>query len=223
MNRFVLHSIRQKNVYASRQLSGFISVNNPIPINKKSLTKIVATIGPKSEQLPDLTKVVDAGMKIMRINFSHATYEEADLRAGNIYRVFEKTAKSNEKNLLAVMLDTQGPEIRTGMFANDVKELELVMGNLVTLSTRAEIREKQTEKLIWISYNDLPTTARIGTAILLDDGAIELIVEKIDTSAGELVCRIANTGVLGNKKGVNIPGGTVNLPAMSEKDERDIK
>jgi len=238
MNRLVVHrSIKIQNVFhknnnnnhhLNRQLSGFISVfNNPVvaaSANKKqSLTKIVATIGPKSEQLPDLTKVVGAGMKIMRINFSHATYDEANLRAGNIIRVSHVEAKTNEKNLLAVMLDTQGPEIRTGMFANNVKELELVMGNQITLSTRPEIREVQTDKKIWISYNDLPTTARVGTAILLDDGAIELIVEKIDTAAGELVCRIQNTGILGNKKGVNIPGGSVNLPAMSDKDEKDIK
>lgn len=223
MNRLTHRSIRRSILNANRSFSGFVSVTTPVPPNKKSLTKIVATIGPKSEQLPDLTKVVGAGMKIMRINFSHATYEEADLRAGNIVRVSEPSAKSNDKNLLAVMLDTQGPEIRTGMFGNGVKELELVTGNMVTLSTRPEVRETQTESKIWISYKDLPTTARIGTAILLDDGAIELVVEKVDAAAGELVCRIANTGVLGNKKGVNIPGGTVNLPAMSDKDEKDIK
>lgn len=223
MIRIAPRSLRHNVFHVNRNLSGFISVNTPIPANKKSLTKIVATIGPKSEQLPELTKVAAAGMKIMRINFSHATYEEADLRAGNITRVLDPAAKSKDKNLLAVMLDTQGPEIRTGMFANGVKELELVTGNTVTLSTRPEVRETQTENKIWISYKDLPNTARIGTAILLDDGAIELIVEKIDTAAGELVCRIANTGVLGNKKGVNIPGCKVNLPAMSDKDEKDIK
>ena len=85
------------------------------------LTKIVATIGPKSEQLPMLSQLVAAGVRIMRINFSHATYEEADLRVQNLRL---SRGMNSATNLRAVLLDTQGPEIRTGMFAN-VKEVEL--------------------------------------------------------------------------------------------------
>lgn len=106
--------------------------NSSIP-----LTKIVATIGPASEQLPMLTKVVDAGLTVMRINFSHATYEEADLRTNNLNSQREKdiTSSASPKdgwvvNTRAVMLDTQGPEIRTGSFEG-VKEVELKAGNEV--------------------------------------------------------------------------------------------
>lgn len=84
-----------------------------------SLTKIVATIGPASEQLSELTKVTDAGMKLMRINFSHATYEEADLRTSNLRKYAAN--KGAKQDLNSIMLDTQGPEIRTGSF-KDVKE-----------------------------------------------------------------------------------------------------
>ena len=95
------------------------------------LTKICATIGPASEQLPMLTQVVAAGMRIMRLNFSHATYEEADLRMTNLKLCPGKNNASSNLNLRAVMLDTQGPEIRTGSFSSGVKEVTWVTGQKV--------------------------------------------------------------------------------------------
>ena len=103
------------------------------------MTKIVATIGPASEQLPMLSKVFDAGLNVMRINFSHATYEEADLRTNNLNTCREKDASiaiPNDGwmvNTRSVMLDTQGPEIRTGSFEG-AKEVELVAGTQVSFS-----------------------------------------------------------------------------------------
>ena len=175
----------------------------------KQLAKIVATIGPKSEQLPMLKKVVDAGMKIMRINFSHATYEEADLRAANIAKCSSDSG-AQESNIYSVMLDTQGPEIRTGSFDNNIKEVELISGNKVVLSVDPQLRNKQTELKIWISYNQLMQSVHPGTSILLDDGAIELLVEKVEMTTLEVHCKVLNTGTLGNKKGVNIPGTFIN-------------
>lgn len=95
------------------------------------LTKICATIGPASEQLPMLKQVVAAGMRIMRLNFSHATYEEADLRMKNLKLSPGKNFTSENLNLRAVMLDTQGPEIRTGSFAGGVKEITWEIGQKV--------------------------------------------------------------------------------------------
>ena len=95
------------------------------------LTKICATIGPASEQLPMLQQVVSAGMRIMRLNFSHATYEEADLRMTNLKLSPGKHNIPNNLNLRAVMLDTQGPEIRTGSFADGVKEITWEIGQKV--------------------------------------------------------------------------------------------
>lgn len=153
--------------------------------------------------MPKLQHVTDAGMRIMRINFSHATYEEADLRVKNLKLCSEGELVDGrgESNLRAVMLDTQGPEIRTGSF-KDVKELELVMGNKLILSISDEVRTSQSVGKIWISYNKLLDTVKIGTKILLDDGAIEVIVESISKASGEVVCAIQNTGILGNKKGL---------------------
>ena len=172
--------------------------------SKLPLTKIVATIGPKSEQLPVMTEVVAAGMRIMRINFSHATYEEADLRVKNLRLSpglsHGKTGSKDCLNLRAVMLDTQGPEIRTGMFEG-VKSMDFVTGQKVRCKpleliltihssnnvnflsflalqialTANEIwRFKQSEHKIWVSYKDLLNTVKEGSSILFDDGAIEV-------------------------------------------------
>lgn len=98
------------------------------------LVKIVATIGPASEELPIMKQVVQAGMRIMRLNFSHATYEEANLRVKNLRLCPGMNKTSEYMNLRAVMLDTQGPEIRTGMFATGTKEVLMEIGHKVTVS-----------------------------------------------------------------------------------------
>mmetsp|Transcript_1324 Transcript_1324/g.1402 ORF Transcript_1324/g.1402 Transcript_1324/m.1402 type:complete len:558 (-) Transcript_1324:81-1754(-) len=190
------------------------------------LTKIVATIGPASEQLPMLTKVAEAGLTVMRINFSHATYEEADLRTTNLNSFREKdiaTAASPKDgwvvNTRAIMLDTQGPEIRTGSFEG-VKEVELKAGNEVVVTSDPAFRTKQTTEKLWISYSKLSETAKPSNIILLDDGAIQLQVVK--HLGNDLKCKILNSGTLGNKKGVNMPGLKVQLPAISDKDKEDL-
>ena len=138
------------------------------------LTKICATIGPASEQLPMLTQVVAAGMRIMRLNFSHATYEEADLRMKNLKLSPGKNNNLGNMNLRAVMLDTQGPEIRTGSFAGGVKEVSWVTGQKVVISINDTLRNEQATDKIWISYKKLFNTVTEGAVILLDDGAIEV-------------------------------------------------
>lgn len=182
-----------------KYLSTFAELSSSKP-NRIQLSKIVATIGPASEQLPALTQVVQAGMKIMRINFSHATFDEANLRSTNILKVSSPDGQ-REKNLYSVMLDTQGPEIRTGSFPQGIKEIELKQSDSLILSINNDVRSNQTSDKIWISYTKLFETVRIGTSILLDDGAIEVKVRHIDALKGEVTCTIVNSGSLGNKKG----------------------
>lgn len=196
--------------------------------NRLGLTKITATIGPASEQLPTLHEVVSAGVNIMRINFSHATYEEALLRVTNL-NSFRGGFNSDggvdglgqKTNMRAIMLDTQGPEIRTGSF-DGVKNVELQANNTITLTIDETHRTKQTTEKLWISYKSLPKTVKPGNIILVDDGAISLEVLSVlgDT---DISCKILNSGTLGNKKGVNMPGLVVDLPAMSNKDREDIR
>jgi hypothetical protein len=160
----------------------------------------------------------------MRINFSHATFEEADLRVKNLRLSAgsgQAAAAHGSLNLRAVMLDTQGPEIRTGSFAGGVKEVELCADDEVRLSVDPALRSAQTKELLWVSYLDLSSTVQEGSSVLLDDGAIELKVLRVSPEGVQ--CRVANTGVLGNKKGVNIPGHVLTLPAMSDKDRVDFK
>eukprot|EP00598_Pedospumella_elongata_P003117 CAMPEP_0184966804 /NCGR_PEP_ID=MMETSP1098-20130426/370_1 /TAXON_ID=89044 /ORGANISM="Spumella elongata, Strain CCAP 955/1" /LENGTH=518 /DNA_ID=CAMNT_0027488147 /DNA_START=100 /DNA_END=1656 /DNA_ORIENTATION=+ len=192
------------------------------------LAKIVATIGPASENLPMLSHVMNAGMRLMRINFSHATYEEADLRVGNLKKCFgvnhaDGKLVNGQANMRAVMLDTQGPEIRTGSFGGSTKEVELFIGQQITLTNDPAVRTNQTADRIWISYQKLQSTVTAGSRILLDDGAVEVEVLSKGTQHGEIVCKVNNQGVLGNKKGVNMPGLAVELPAMCDKDKVDIR
>ena len=176
---------------------------------KLPLVKIVATIGPASEQLPMLSKVAAAGMRIMRINFSHATYEEADLRAGNILKCRDIVGSNlspfsdsnGYTNSLSIMLDTQGPEIRTGSFAPGVKEVEITAGQEMILCTNDEFSKAQTASRIWISYPKLFETATEGAIIMVDDGAVLFKVESKNNESKELICRAMNSGVLSNKKG----------------------
>ncbi len=184
------------------------------------LTKIVATVGPASEQLPMLTQVTAAGLNIMRINFSHATYEEADLRTNNLRQC--PPYKDNNDNLRPVLLDTQGPEVRSGSFAGGVKEVEFVKGATVRLTTDPAMRTNQTADTLWVSYDKLPQTVKVGDSVLLDDGAMELKVER-KTEQNEIICQVMNSHSLGSKKGVNFPGLIVDLPAMSDKDKEDLR
>jgi pyruvate kinase len=154
------------------------------------LAKIVATIGPVSEQIEPMQKVFEAGMRIMRINFSHASYEEAELRVKNLNQCRGinidngKDATGNITNMRAIMLDTQGPEIRTGSFP-EFKELELKAGSEVLLTTDEAFRNSQTASKLWISYQNLQHTVKEGSELLLDDGAIGL---KVISKCGKCCC-----------------------------------
>ena len=176
-------------------------------------TKIVCTIGPASESVEKLTQLMEAGMNVARLNFSHGDFEEHGARIKNIREAAEITG-----NNIAILLDTKGPEIRT----NNMKDgaIELVAGNDIIVSM-TEV-EGTTEKFS-VTYEGLIDDVDPGSKILLDDGLIGLEVTKIDKSAGEIHTKILNSGTLKNKKGVNVPGVAVKLPGMTEKDANDIR
>jgi pyruvate kinase len=173
-------------------------------------TKIVCTIGPASEKIPVLKKLIQSGMDVARLNFSHGSHEEHKQRIENI----RQAAKEEGKNI-AILLDTKGPEIRTGDL--EKPEIELVAGNKVTLTTEQVLGN---EKRISVSYQGLPQDVQPGATILIDDGLIGLTVERVHGS--EIECIIDNGGVLKSRKGVNIPGVKINLPGITEKDAKDI-
>ncbi|ETV97041.1 pyruvate kinase [Aphanomyces invadans] len=186
-----------------------------------SMAKIVGTIGPVSEDAHTTQLLVNAGLKIARINFSHATYEEAELRTVNLRAARGvHGAHGSEFNLRSVLLDTQGPEIRGGSFA-DGNKVTLTKGDQITLTTDERFKKSSTKELLYVTYAKLAETVSPGSTVLLDDGLISLTVESIEN--GQVHCRVENTETLGNRKGVNLPGLVVDLPALTDKDKADVE
>lgn len=176
-------------------------------------TKIVCTIGPASESEEMLEKLMNAGMNVARLNFSHGSHEEHKARIDSIRKVSKKLGKT-----IGILLDTKGPEIRT----HDMKDVLIVLekGKEVIVSMS---QVEGTPEKFSVTYEDLINDVQIGSYILLDDGLVELQVKDIDKDKGEVKCDILNTGELKNKKGVNLPGVKVNLPGITDKDAADIK
>jgi len=174
-------------------------------------TKIVCTIGPASESLENLKKLIDAGMNVARLNFSHGDYEEHGKRIENIRQASRETGKT-----VAILLDTKGPEIRTGKLKEE--PIELVQDAFITLTTEEILGDANR---VSVTYADLPGDVAVGSTILIDDGLIGLTV--VDIQGTEIKCRIVNGGPIKSKKGVNVPGVKISLPGITEKDASDIR
>lgn len=175
-------------------------------------TKIICTIGPASESPAKLRKLMEHGMNVARLNFSHGTYDEHRERIINIRKIAKEMNKT-----VAILLDTQGPEIRTKTFENG--EAFLRRGENVII-TMHEV--EGTKDRFSVSYDHLIDDVEIGTVITLDDGLIALEVTDIDHENKEVITKIINSGIIKNRKGVNIPNVHLNLPSMTKKDEEDI-
>ena len=174
-------------------------------------TKIVCTIGPATKDVEVLKKMILGGMNVARLNFSHGGYPEQE---GFINAV--KQAAKEVNMPVALLLDTQGPEIRTGKLeVNPVtlkaeEEFTLVNDDIIGDNTKTSV-----------TYKDLYKDVKPGTTILIDDGKIELEVQKI--VGKDVVCKVMNGGELGSRKSINVPGTHINLPALKEKDIQDLK
>ena len=174
-------------------------------------TKIVCTIGPASENEQTLEKLINAGMNVARLNFSHGDFEEHGNRIKSIRSVAEKLGKN-----VAILLDTKGPEIRTNNMENGGIDLEAGQQLIVSMEEVLGTTEK-----ISVTYPELVNDVHVGSKILLDDGLIELEVKQIEKN--ELYTEVLNNGTLKNKKGVNVPNVSVNLPGITDKDAADIE
>ncbi|CEH31674.1 pyruvate kinase [Aneurinibacillus migulanus] len=174
-------------------------------------TKIVCTIGPASESIETLKALMEAGMNVARLNFSHGSHEEHGERITTIRQAASELGRN-----VAILLDTKGPEIRTGVL--EKPSVELVEGQTIVLTTE-EI--KGNEKRVSVTYEGLPQDVHPGCTILIDDGLIGLTVEKIEGK--DIHCHIRNGGTLKDRKGVNVPGVQIGLPGITEKDAKDIE
>ena len=177
-------------------------------------TKIVCTIGPASDDKETLTELIDAGMNVARLNFSHGDHEE---QKGKLERIREITNDNEGDRKAAILLDTKGPEIRTGKLETDEKVyLEQGQEFIITTEDIAGNNEK-----VSISYKGICEDLETGDTILIDDGLIGLEVKEVQDP--EIICEVINGGKLGSTKGVNLPGVPVRLPAITDKDVNDIK
>ncbi|MDT8399051.1 MAG: pyruvate kinase [Pseudomonadales bacterium] len=173
-------------------------------------TKIICTLGPVTSSYAMLKDMHEAGMDIIRLNMSHATHQWADTMINHIVELNKHTTYP-----VGILLDTQGPEIRTGVLEND---LNLKQGDIISISVRDHVNVE--ESSIRIHYDDLIDAVSVGTRITVDNGLINL--EVLEKNNPILKCRVIDGGVLGSKKHVNLPGIRVNLPAITAKDRDDI-
>jgi pyruvate kinase len=177
---------------------------------KMRKTKIVCTLGPATDSLEILEELIKNGMNVGRLNFSHGTHEEHLERVKQVRSLNSKLSRH-----VALLLDTRGPEIRIKRFEND--RIELKAGNTFTLTTEEIMGNNER---VSVTHTGLPGNIEQGDTVLIDDGLIELSVDNITKT--DVVCRVITGGEVSNNKGVNLPGITINLPYISERDKEDI-
>ncbi|MFA6948740.1 MAG: pyruvate kinase, partial [Eubacteriales bacterium] len=175
-------------------------------------TKIICTLGPASDTEETIRSMICAGMDVARINFSHGEYDGHRQKADIVKKLREEMGRHT-----ALLLDTKGPEIRLGKFKNS--PVTLAHGNMFTLFCGG--CELGDENGVAVSYPGLWKDVHIGSRILIDDGLIELVVEHCDES--RIDCRVENGGQISDRKSVNVPGATISIPFLSEKDIADIE
>ncbi|NLY44194.1 MAG: pyruvate kinase [Clostridiaceae bacterium] len=173
-------------------------------------TKIVCTLGPATDDPDILRKLMQNGMNVARLNFSHGTHEEQQKRVDLFKQIRDELGLP-----IALLLDTKGPEIRLGNF--ETGSVDLKEGQLFTLTVRDVLGN---DEMVSVSYKGLPDDVSVGNRILIDDGLIELLVREVD--GPDIRCEVQNEGKVSNHKGINVPGVSIKLPYMSEKDKQDI-
>jgi pyruvate kinase len=173
--------------------------------------KIVATLGPATDDEQSLEALLAAGVDVVRLNFSHGTHEEHGRRVEQVRGISERLRRP-----IAIMLDLQGPKIRTGTLVGH-QPVELKRGQTFTITIQPV---EGTVERVSTTYQGLPSDVRAGDTVLVDDGRIRLHV--VHTSPTEVVFQVIEGGILKEHKGINLPGVAVSAPALTEKDQQDL-
>ena len=176
-------------------------------------TKIIATIGPSTNTYDSLNKLHKAGMNVARINMSHATHADAQNIIDLVHQI--NSEQSVDHGPIGLLLDTQGPEIRTGINQSD---MDLTVGDIVNLTIREDLDVETSS--IQINYKGLIKSVSKGSRISIDNGLINFKVLAKDKE--NLTCKVLDGGKLGSKRHVNLPGVRVDLPSITKKDRKDI-
>lgn len=180
-------------------------------MNLGKKTKIVCTIGPATESVEKLTELVEAGMNVMRLNFSHGDHAEHQKRVDNIREVMKKTGK-----VVAILQDLGGPKIRTG----DFKDISVTLkrGQMFTLTTR-EVPGDET--IVHINYPKLPKEVKVGGMVMVHDGRLKLEVKEI--KGDDVICEVLVGGTIKSRRGVNLPGAYLSISSITDKDRKDLE
>ncbi|MFV2060899.1 MAG: pyruvate kinase [Gammaproteobacteria bacterium] len=175
-------------------------------------TKILATLGPSTDDPKMMDKIIEAGVDVVRINFSHGSPEEHIIRAETL----RNRARAHGRQI-GVLCDLQGPKIRVENFVNG--EVELVEGDTFTLDINFDSNAGTNER-VGVAYKSLPNDVKRGDTLLLDDGRLSLWINEVKET--QVICRVVIGGILKNRKGINLQGGGLSAPALTEKDLKDI-
>lgn len=180
-------------------------------MNLGKKTKIVCTIGPSTESPEKLQLLINAGMNVMRLNFSHGTFEEHQARVDSVRKIMEKTGKA-----VAILQDLCGPKIRIGTFKD--KMITLHEGHQFVLTTD---EVEGDENKVHVNYANLPKEVKPGTFIMLQDGTKKL--EVLEVKGNDIITKVIIGGRLANHKGVNVPGANLSVSSLTEKDRKDVE
>lgn len=203
--------------YASTHLESMCELDIDSAPHVQRMSGVICTIGPACRNIDTLKDMIRSGMNIARMNFSHGDHE---YHKGTIENV-RKASKEIHDRTVAIALDTKGPEIRTGLLkGGPTSEIELKEGHTITLTTDKAYAEIGDENLLYVDYENITSVLEVGRYIYIDDGLMSLRV--VNKTENTLECRIENGGLLGSKKGCNLPGTPVDLPPVSEKDRTDL-
>ena len=176
-------------------------------------TKIVATLGPGSSSSEVIQDLIAAGVDVFRLNYSHGTHQEQKHRADLV-----RVCSENCGRIVGILADLQGPKIRTEKFKDGV--VQLIKGETFILDA-ALAKDAGTNERVGITYKDLPKDVKSGDVLLLDDGRVELVIQKI--VGDEIHCTVMYTADISNNKGINVKGGGLSAPALTDKDKEDLK
>ncbi|KAL1687342.1 pyruvate kinase [Schizophyllum commune] len=209
------------NVRTQLEWNALLSTENaPSPSAETKFwrkTSIIATIGPKTNSVQKLGELRAAGVNVVRMNFSHGSYEYHQSVIDNTRKM---VAENPEGRPVAIALDTKGPEIRTGVMKNG-DDIPIKAGHEFIVSTDEKYYDQCDDKVLYMDYKNLPKVTAPGKLIYVDDGILSLLVLGIEGS--DVRVRAINNGVLSSHKGVNLPKTAVDLPALSEKDKKDLQ
>merc|ERR1719300_679642 len=187
------------------------------------LSGIVCTIGPVSRSPECLLELIENGMNVARMNFSHGSHEYHGETMANVRKANQMyKEKHGVDPSVAIALDTKGPEIRTGLLEGDDgrKEITLKAGNTIKITTDEEYKEKCTADCLWVDYKNISKVISPGKRLFIDDGLISVVCKEI--AEDHFIGTVENDGNLGSRKGCNLPGTDTDLPAVSEKDKSDL-